>query len=250
MKYLFLNTKFYDNVNPNQKDSYTLCGKNNIHPNSVLSFNIFYPVNTDVFILRAPRYKHPTPIYGFGLPTITYPDNAWAWIYDNSNHEFVQLSYPCFNDILALNHSNSIAALASLVKIIAQERLLDAQAENMQKAIEAEYNGNIFAPTPVKVTCELPEDIKLRARFNYNNEWYSLYIFARFSKNSTNVVNFAIRPFNPNAPQPVTPSFQTCIGANILEAISSIIHTTQLQCSVKIYFDTMNCGKLVPQPVL
>lgn len=250
MNYLLLNAKFYDNVNQEQQDSYTLCGKNNIHPNSVLSFDIFHPVNTDGFILRNPQYNHPTSIYGFGLPTVTHPDNAWAWIYDNSNHEFVQLPYPCFNDILALSHSNSIAALASLVRIIAQERLWNAQAENHSKAIEAECNGSSFAPTPVKVTCELPEIIHLRAHFNYNNEWYSLYIFARFSNNFTNIVDFVISPFNPNAPQLVTPSINKCIGANILNAISSIIHTTQLQCSVKIYFDTMNCGKLVPQPVL
>lgn len=249
MKYLCLEATFCDNINPTQKDCYTLYGKNDIHPGWVLTYDILHPVYADNLILRNPQYSHPAIIYGLGLPPISYPDNAWAWIY-NSNKGYVQLNYPCFCDILALDHSNSIVALASLVRIIAQERNLDAQGERCQKYIEAECEGKSISLPPVKVICELPETIRLRAYFNCNNEWYALYIYAQFSNNSTNIVNFVIKPFNQNAPQLVTPSINTCIGANILEAISSVIHATQLQHHVKINFDTMTCGKLVPQPVL
>lgn len=244
-----LKASFYDNINPNQIDSYTLCGKNDIPPACVLSFDIFHPVYTDYLIPRHPQYTHPSNIYGFGLSPISYPDNAWAWVF-KSNKNFIQLPPPCFYDILALNHSNSIIALVTLVRIIAQERALNAQAEICQKIIEAELNGGTFTPPPVTVTCELPETIHLRARFSCNGEWYSLYISARFSKDSTNIVNFIIKPFNQSAPQIGTPNINICFGENILDAISHIIDTTQRYYNVKVYFDAISSGNLVPQPVL
>jgi len=239
MNYLFLNATFYDNISPNQKDSYTLCGKNDIPPAYVLTYDICHPVYADNIIRRAPKYDHPEIICGMGLPFISYPDNAWAWVY-NSSKEYVQLYYPCFSDILALDHSNSIAALASLVRVIALKRELDA----LDDVVCAGKSISL-----IKVTCELPEIIRLRAHFNYNNEWYSLYIYAHFSSNTTSIVNFEIKPFNSSAIQLVTPSIGIYNGVNILDAISDIIHKTQIQHNVKIYFDVMHCGKLVPQPV-
>lgn len=242
MNHLLLNVEFSDNVHPKENDSYTLCAKNNINPAGVLTYDIFNPINTDGFIWRSPQYNnHPTTIYGFGLPTITYPDNAWAWVY-NFNHEYVQFPYPCFNDILALDHSNSIVALASLVRIIAQKKKLDALDDVMF--------GGMSNALPIVVTCKLPEAINLRAHFYCNNQLYSLHIFAQFSNGSTNILNFTIDANNSNAPQLVTPQINTCFNSNILDAISSIIHTTQLQHHVKIYFDTMKHGKLISQPVL
>lgn len=249
MNHLFLNAIFYDSINSKQKDSYTLCGKNDIPPACVLTFDLFHPVYADYYIQRSPQYNHSPVIPGFGLPCITYPDNAWAWIFE-SNQKFIQLPYPCFNDILALDHSNSIIALAELVRIIAQEKKINTQAEICQKKIEAECNGIPFTPTPVKVTCELPESINLRARFSYNGEWYSLYIFAQFSNRLINIVNFTIRPFNSSAPQIVPPRINMSLEKNILDAISDIIDETQRFFHVKVYFNTMICGKLVPQIIL
>lgn len=249
MNHLSLKATFCDNINPKQKDSYTLCGKNDIHPACVLTFDLLHPVYADYYIQRSPQYNHSPVIPGFGLPYITYPDNAWAWVF-KSNKKFIQLPPPCFDGILALNHSNSIIALATLVRIIAQERALNAQAEICQKTIEAELDGSTFTPPQVMVTCELPESIHLRARFCYNGEWHSLYIFARFSKGSTNIVNFTIRQFNQSATQIVKPNINTCFGENILDAISHVIDATQRHYNVKVYFDAISSGNLVQQPVL
>lgn len=250
MKYLYLKATFSDNVNSDQKDTYTLCGKNDINPVCVFTFNNPYPIKTDFLILRDPQYKHSPYIYGFGLPIISYPDNGWAWV-NNSSLEHINLPLPCFQDGLALNHSNSIQALAVLVKTIAKERKISAQAEVHQRIFEALCSNTQYTPpTTINVDCELPQNIKLHAYFFYNNEKYSLHLYAKFNSDVTSIVKFTINPFNQNAPHISTPNISYELKKNILEAIADTIDTVQRSLWVKVYFYDMDCKDLIVQPVL
>ena len=250
MRHLFINASFYDSNNTN-KDTYTLCGKCDINPAYVLTYSFMYPVCPDVFILRDPGYAQLSYIYYGAMSHVIHPDNGWAWIY-NSNQSSVQLPPPCYYDILALNHSNSISALAELVRQIAQKHKLDAEADALFDNIDADLRGvPACSNVSVNVFCELPESVCIRAQFWLNNAWYALYIYVRFCKGATNVMRFTVVPFNQNSAQITNPQICQSYNKNVLEAIENIVDSVQRYYNVKVLFDGMQCSEsLIIQPVL
>lgn len=249
MTYIQLNVNFCDSNDP-QEDCYTLYGKSNIRPELVTTTSFAHPIIADSVLYRNPQYPHSPYIPADVMSNITFPNNGWAWIYNSNQPDYKPL-YPCYNDILAMNESNSISTMAELIRLIAGKRLLDAQANVIQILLEAELNG-FPAPAinPINVICKLPDSIKIYAKYQLNNEWHHLFIFGKFTNGQTSIINFITCPFNQPFQRTALTDFQLSNKKNILTSIAESIRNFENKHQTKVFLTNFSpSNNLVIQPV-
>lgn len=218
-----------DNLLPPQphRNSYTLFGKSNIAPIYIYSTPFAPPNTADGFLPRASSYPHISHILPGTFSHIANYNNGWAWVY-NSSCQMINLPYPCYWDILAENHSNGIAALSHLIRIIAQ------------------YNGVKYAYLPNQI-CVITKIC--------NNTNVSLHIYANYdSINQQSIAHcFYIYPLPSTARisnHITTNNIRIPLKINIIEYIARLINAEQQLFNAKLTIIKTNTqSPLVRQPV-
>lgn len=244
-----MNASFCDS-NDSQEESYTLCGKSNIRPELVTTTSFAYPIIADTILCRDSQYSHIPYIPADVMSNITSPNNGWAWIY-NGNQPNITLCEPCFNDILALNDSNSISTMEKLIHYIAEKRYLDAQANAFQRSLEAQLCGNpIPTINPIDVICKLPDSITIYAKCNIEKVWHHLFIFGKFTDGRSSILHFITRTFKQPSQNITLSDFQPSHKENILTLIAETIMDFQNKYNTKVIFTKFSpSDNLVVQPV-
>ena len=249
MIYIKMNATFCDSTD-SQEECYTLCGKSNIRPELVTTSSFAYPITADTILCRDPQYTHVPYIPAEVMSNITFPNNGWAWIYKGSQPN-ITLYEPCYNDILALNDSNSISTMEKLIHCIAEKRYLDAQVKAFQKSLEAQLCGDpIPTINSIDVICKLPDSIKIYAKCNVKNVWHHLFILGKFTNDYTSVLHFITSPFNQPTQSRALSDFQLSHKGNILTFIAETIKNFQNKYNTKVILTKFSpSDNLVVQPV-